>query len=193
MLIVAFSSARFSQTVSQRLRFGATVAVFLLVMAVLLQVVESQEAKTANRAPADEEFAVALTQPETPKPGEASRGPTYQEAEWTLLTGPSVDDHGYTFDSIDSTASVGSTAGAQSTVVGPLALNTASASGGGSMGGFGGGGPGAKPNAVTAGQEVPIPVPETSSSAILLVIALLTILCLGWLNKRRRAGTSRSR
>lgn len=192
MLILSFGSTRLSQTVSQRLGFGATVAVFLLVMGLLLQVVESRETKAASESGDDQEFAFVWPQPETPKPGEQSSGSTVQQRGWEPIVGSALDSQEYTFASIDSAASDRGTAASKPARIGPLALNsTSSAASNATMRGFGGGGPGLQPNAAT--EAKPIQVPESASSALLMSLSLLAVLGLNLVFKRQFARTSRFR
>lgn len=212
MVRVAFGSTRLSQTLSQRLRLGATIAVFLFVMGLLMQVADSQETKGATRTDGGGEITIVedlyTVGVDLVAPAGALEWRGVSEAMDELATGQPTrvrsiaGDRDYTFGSIDLAGFDLSGGVAQSSVIGPLALSSASVSGGGTTAGSGRGGtttdpggtePGkAKPVAV-AEEAAPLNVPETSSTALLLILALLSIVGLNLLVTRGSRRPSRFR
>ena len=170
-----------------------TVAVFLFVMGLLMQVADSQEATSDYGVRSEDEFGLVSAELDTWNLAEPWLALAYQHSDLTPFIGSVTSDPDYTFGSIDEeTALADAIATSQSGGIGLLALNNAFASGGGRAGGFGGGAPGSK-SSVAAAQETPAHVPETVSPALLLSLALVSVLGLHFLVRRRSARIHRSR
>lgn len=189
MLIVSFGSARISKAVSQKLGFGVTVAVFLFVLGLLMQVVESPETKPANEARDDEEIAAVWAQQGT-LGSPVQPLSTGQQREGDPLAG-SINNQNYTFGSVDSATSADGNGSSQPARIGSLAYNNASAAASANtMTGFGGGAPGSE--GAAASEAVSVRIPETVSPILLLGVTLVAILALDVI-RRRSAPASRRR
>lgn len=185
ILVVALGPRRPFHSISQRLRFGVAVGVFLLVMGLVIQAVDSQEYKAIRGQGKADAPAQTSASSEKTSPKAAPSDSASQQVELRPLVSSAGNDQNFTFGSIDSISNGNPTGASQSENAGSLAQNNTAANGPGGSATSGSGGAASEVKSASAASQQSVSVPETSPTALLLGTNLLALFGLRVLFRRR--------
>jgi hypothetical protein len=177
-LVAFLGSRRRFHSISQPLRFGFTVGVFLLLMGLVIQATDSPRGSGVRAQAEANTDALAVTSAPlgNMNPNAALSRSATQSANWQPLASSAENDQNFMLGLIDSISNA-TTALSNSDQAGSLAQNSTAAngSGGRTTSGFDGGARGAGTLSAAVTQQS-VSVPEMTPTAILLGGTLIALL-----------------